>query len=211
MTTPAELPSRPPDEPTQYRIIVCPSCEQTTLPPGALDYRCPCGTLFAAEGGPEQPRDVRSRDDGRHATAGRRITVTAAPCAANAPQFEGTTARDGHLDVERRVLVGQALLASVSLGKVLRRQQDGKIHCAMSCADVKKLAALMEETGEVAQVMHDEDGTVRHILELLDTATAAIAWTGYLFETLRPAERRETLTHAAEQRLAADTIMADLR
>lgn len=44
------------------------------------------------------------------------------------------------------------------------------------CPDEKRLQALVEEVGEVARALHDEEGADRLREELIQVAAVAVAW-----------------------------------
>ena len=44
------------------------------------------------------------------------------------------------------------------------------------CPDAKRLSALVEEVGEVARALHDEEGADRLREELIQVAAVAVAW-----------------------------------
>lgn len=192
----------------EFMLIICPRCGEHELRHGCLRCICPgCGEHFSRDN--ERPDDWTPEmyRANRYPTPGTRLRV--APVEeAPLPLVEttGTTARDDEEDVVRRVRLGVSLLQEGALARVLLRQRKGKIHCAMDCPDIKKLSAVGEEVGEINKAVHDEEGTLRLIAELLDGATASVAWVGYLVEGLSPALRRQVLSDIAAIRVKGDAL-----
>lgn len=74
--------------------------------------------------------------------------------------------------------VSEALAALGERIKATRRKRGalGLPTCADELPALRKLSALMEEVGEVAEAIQDYEGRERLRSELLDVATCAVMW-----------------------------------